>query len=188
MSDLVKAVEISGIIFVVVMITQYGTRHFNFHRIALPFLSVAGFGYAYLNEAPISSSSIVFYLAGAAIGSVFAVLAYATTAMWRDGDTGKLMTRSGPAFVAVWLTAMAARIGFVWATSNVPAFRQSVGEHMTAMHLTTDMIAPFFVIWALTMVIGRIIGLLVHSRTVRTEIAVDPTAFAEGSAPRSTVV
>ncbi|GAA1459342.1 hypothetical protein [Williamsia maris] len=169
MSDLTQAVEISGGIFALMMATQYGTRHFGWHKIALPVLAVSGFGYSYLKDAPTDHSSVMLYLVGAAIGLVFGVLAYASTAMWADRTTGSIMTRCGAAFVAVWLVAMVARIGFVWAVSDIPAFQTWVGEHMMSMHLTTEAIAPFFVIWALTMVAGRLAGLVARSRALRTQ-------------------
>ncbi len=171
MSDLTQAVEISGGIFALMMATQYGTRHFGWHKIALPILAVSGFGYSYLKDAPTDHNSVLLYLVGAVIGIVFGALAYASTAMWSDRTTGQIMTRCGGAFVAVWLVAMVARIGFVWAVSDIPTFQNWVGEHMMSMHLTAEAIAPFFVIWALTMVAVRVVGLVSRSRALRTQLA-----------------
>ncbi|MCX6470146.1 MAG: hypothetical protein NTW76_12640 [Corynebacteriales bacterium] len=165
MSDLSQAVEISGGIFALMMATQYGTRHFGLHKIAMPVLAVAGFGYAYLKDAPTDHNSIVLYLVGAGIGAVFGLLAYFATAMWADRSTGKIMTRCTTAFVSVWLVAMAARIGFVWAVSDNASFR-----------LTSDAIAPFFVIWALVMVVGRVIALSSRAARLRSEFRTSPTA------------
>ncbi|GAA2060611.1 hypothetical protein [Williamsia deligens] len=169
MSDLSQAVEISGGIFTMMMATQYGTRHFGLHKIAMPVLAVAGFGYAYLKDAPTDHNSIVLYLVAAAIGAVFALVAHASTAMWADRATGKVMTRCGIAFLGVWLVAMVARIGFVWAVSDVASFRTWVGEHMMSLHLSADAIAPFFVIWALVMVVGRVVALSARAARLRTE-------------------
>ncbi|MGU3291326.1 hypothetical protein [Williamsia sp. M5A3_1d] len=170
MSDLSQAVEISGGIFALMMATQYGTRHLGLHKIAIPVLAVAGFGYAYLKDAPTDHNSIALYAVGGAIGALFALLAYASTAMWADRSTGNVMTRCGIAFVGVWLVAMAARIGFVWAVSDVPSFRTWVGDHMMSMHLTPDAIAPFFVIWALAMVVGRVVALSIRAARLRTDL------------------
>ncbi|MGJ0118563.1 hypothetical protein ACQ7HM_05080 [Williamsia sp. MIQD14] len=176
MSDLSQAVEISGGIFALMMATQYGTSHFGLHKIAMPVLAVGGFGYAYLKDAPTDHNSIVLYLIGAAIGALFALPAYASTAMWADRSTGKVMTRCGIAFLGVWLVAMAARIGFVWAVSDVASFRTWVGEHMMTLHLTGDAIAPFFVIWALVMVVGRVVALSARAARLRSEFRTSTTA------------
>lgn len=181
MSDLTQAVEISGGIFALMMATQYGTRHFGWHKIALPILAVSGFGYSYLKDAPTDHNSVALYLVGAAIGLVFGVLAYASTAMWADRTAGEIMTRCGGAFVAVWLVAMVARIGFVWAVSDIPTFQTWVGEHMMSMHLSTEAIAPFFVIWALTMVAVRVVGLVARSRALRTQF--DASRIAPVTSP-----
>lgn len=176
MSDLSQAVEISGGIFALMMATQYGTRHFGLHKIAMPVLAVAGFGYAYLKDAPTDHNSIVLYLVSAGIGAVFGLLAYFATAMWADRSSGTIMTRCTTTFVSVWLVAMAARIGFVWAVSDNASFRTWVGEHMMSLHLTSDAIAPFFVIWALVMVVGRVIALSTRAARLRSEFRSAPTA------------
>ncbi len=100
------------------------------------------------------------------VGLVFAGFATASTRSWIDASTGKRMTRCGTAFLAVWASAMLMRVAFVWAVSGNAAFRTWVGEQMAHLHLTPEVIAPFFVLWALVMVGGRVAALVL--RTPRT--------------------
>ncbi|MBT0567683.1 hypothetical protein [Williamsia sp. CHRR-6] len=155
MSDLSSAVQISGGIFAVMMATQYGTRSYGRRNIVLPIALAGVFGMAYLKTAPTDHNSMMVYGVALGLGLVFALIAAATTRMFTDRETGSIMTRCGLGFVAVWAVAVAARIGFVWATTDITAFRQWFGEHLMSLQLSPAVIAPFFVIWALSMVLGR---------------------------------
>lgn len=77
------------------------------------------------------------------------------------------MTRCGVAFLGVWALAMVMRVAFVWAVTDVDPFRTWVGQQMASLNLTPAVIAPFFVIWALVMVGGRVAALIVLSPRAR---------------------
>jgi len=162
MSDFMTALVISGSIFAVMMASQLGRREYTWHKVLTPVLSVAGFGYAYLRNIPTGGSSIWLYAVGIAIGAVFAVLATVSTGVERDSATGKLFTTTGAAFVATWLVAMALRVGFVWSVDNVGSFRNQVGTFMTGHQIAEASIAPFFVLMALTTVVGRVIAVQIR--------------------------
>lgn len=166
MSDLTQAVVMSGGFFALMLVTQFGTRTLSTHRILASVGIVVGVGFSYLDAAPTDAHSLAAYAVAVGVGLVFAGLATATTRSWIDAATGKRMTRCGTAFLAVWATAMLLRVVFVWAVSDDASFRTWVGEQMASLHLTPAVIAPFFVLWALTMVAGRVTALVV--RTPRT--------------------
>lgn len=169
MSDFMTALVISGGIFALMMATQLGRREYTLHRVLLSVFSVAGFGYAYLRHIPTGGSSIALYVVGIVIGAVFAVLATLGTGIERDTASGKLFTRTGAAFVVTWLVAVALRIGFVWSVENVGSFRNHVGMFMMNHQIGESSVAPFFVLMALTTVIGRVVAVKVRiSRLSRT--------------------
>jgi hypothetical protein len=168
MSDFMQALIISGSIFAVMMVSQLGRREYTWHKVLLPLLSVAGFGYYYLKDAPFGGNATWLYLVGIVIGAVFAVFATVTTGLERGSD-GKVYTSTGSGFVATWLVAVLLRIGFVWGVTNVAGFRDHVGVFMFNHQLTESTIAPFFVLMALTTVIGRVVALKI--RTNRLAVA-----------------
>ena len=176
MSDFVQALVISGSIFAVMMISQYGRREYTWHKVLIPVVSVTAFGWAYLRDMPTSGNAIWLYLVAVVIGGVFAVLATVTTGMDRDA-TGKIHTSTGTGFVITWLVAMALRIGFVWAVTNIGTFRQQVGQFMFDHQLVEATIAPFFVLMALTTVLGRVVALKV--RAARLTQPVTPALTVE---------
>jgi hypothetical protein len=167
MSDLTQAIVMSGGFFALMLITQFGTRTLSMHRILMSLGVVAGVGFAYLEKAPSDAHSLAAYAVAIGVGLVFAGLATASTRSWIDASTGKRMTQCGIAFLAVWALAMLARVAFVWAVTDVDPFRTWVGEQMASLHLTPAVIAPFFVIWALVMVGGRVAALIVRTPRAR---------------------
>jgi hypothetical protein len=60
------------------------------------------------------------------------------------------------------------RLGFIWAIENVGWAREQFGTFMFGHQISLDVIAPFFVIWALTMVIALVAG---RAATLRREAA-----------------
>lgn len=171
MSDFVQALVISGSIFAVMMWTQLGRREYSAHKVLIPVVSVAVFGYAYLRHAPTATQDLRLYGVGIAIGLVFAVLATRSTAVERDITTGKVMTRTGAAFVATWLVAVAIRVGFVWSVENVDVVRNHVGTFMMGHQILETAIPPFFVLMALTTVIARVIAVRVRANRVAPLVA-----------------
>jgi hypothetical protein len=178
MSEFMTALVISGSIFALMMATQLGRREYTWHKVLMPVLSVAGFGYAYLRDVPTGGSSIALYVVGIAIGAVFAVLATLSTGIERDTATGKLFTRTGAAFVITWLVAMALRVGFVWSVDNVGSFRNQVGIFMMNHQIVESSIAPFFVLMALTTVIGRVVAVKIRMNRLSKTIEIVPAQIA----------
>jgi len=159
MSDLAQAALISGGIFVAVMLRGYGHRKFDRAAMLFPVAMVAGFGYVYLRNMPMGSADWVVYVIAVAIGLVFGGAATAVTGLVRDRSTGIVHTVTGPAFAAIWASAVVLRLAFVWAITDWPWARNHIGEYMIGHHISFDAIAPFFLLWALTMVVSRLVAL-----------------------------
>jgi hypothetical protein len=154
-SPLQQSLLISGSIFAVVMITQYGRRAYTLHALIRPLLMCAGFGYFYVKGAPTSTADVVVYAVGAGIGVVFGVVSYLLTRVERE-PSGAVKTVTGYGFVGVWLLAVAVRITFIALSEHNATFRRHLGQFMVGHGIIEDAIAPFFVLMALAMVISRI--------------------------------
>ena len=162
MSDFMQSLVISGSIFAVMMLSQLGRREYTWHKVLFPLLSVAGFGYYYLKDATFAGNATWLYLVGIVIGAVFAVFTTATTRLERGTD-GKIYTTTGAGFVLSWLVAVVLRVGFVWGVTYLAEFREHVGIFMMNHQLLESTIAPFFVLMALTTVVGRVVALKVRT-------------------------
>ncbi len=178
MSDFVTSLVISGSIFAVMMLSQFGRRDYTWHKVLYPLVSVGIFGYSYLKDLPTVGNAVWLYVAGVVIGLAFAFWATVTTGVERDAASGKLYTRTGAGFVAAWLVAMALRIAFVYAAENVPSFREQIGAFMMNHQIVEGSIAPFFVLMALTTVVTRIAAIRIRmnrlGRTATPASALQP--------------
>lgn len=165
MSELAQAALISGSIFLVMMVMQFGRRSYTKAALLRPLIMVGVFGVIYLKDAPLQNTAeILTYVAALALGLAFGLAAAAVTKVDRDPNTGKAFTISRWGFVAIWGAAMLARLAFVWAVTDLPWARDHFGEFMITHQISFDAIAPFFVLWALTMVIARVVVLQVRIR------------------------
>jgi membrane protein CcdC involved in cytochrome C biogenesis len=178
MSDLAQAALIGGGIFVVVMLSQLGRRQHSLKGLVRPLVTVAAFGFFYLRDAPTAThGEWSLYAIGVALGLVFGAIAVATTRMELDTSTGKVMTTCGAGFVATWLVALAARLVFIWSATNVPAVHDRVGELMLSHQVEVSALPPFFVLWALTMVVSRVAVVQVRAhRLAAGAVATTPVA------------
>jgi hypothetical protein len=111
-SDFMTALVISGSIFALMILTQFGRREYTLHRVLLSVLLVAGFGYAYLRD--------------------------------------------------------------------VGSFRNQVGIFMMNHQIVESSIAPFFVLRALTTVIGRVVAVKIRISRLGRTAAVAPIAGPVG--------
>lgn len=182
MSDLVQAAVIGGSIFVAVMASQLGRRDLSWHKVVYPLISVGAFGWFYLEDAPTAThGEWSLYAIGIALGLVFGAVATLTTRMELDTVTGKVMTTCGLGFLVTWLVALAARLAFIWSANHVSSVHTEVGELMVRHQVEVSALAPFFVLWALTMVVSRIAVVLLRARRLRAVapvVAAAPVAVA----------
>ena len=155
MSPLQQSILISGSIFALVMLTQYGRRAYNLHSLIRPLLMSAGFGYFYVKGAPTSTADIVVYAVGAGIGVALGVVSYLLTRVERE-PSGVVKTVTGYGFVGVWLLAVAVRITFIALAEHNATFRLHLGTFMAGHGIVEAAIAPFFVLMALAMVLSRV--------------------------------
>ena len=169
MSEFVTALVISGSIFAVVMLSQFGRRTYSLRKLLIPVVSVGVFGYSYLHDLPTVGNAVWLYAVGVIIGLLFGAWASVTTGIEKDTATGTLYTRTGAGFVIAWLTAVVLRVAFVLAVDQVSSFRDQVGTFLMDHQLVEGAIAPFFVLMALTTVVSRIAVIAVRmNRLTRT--------------------
>lgn len=177
MNPLLEALLMAGGIFAAMMLTQYGRRKFGPTSLARPLLITAALGGTYLTTMPFSGvGNLLTYLAGLAVGVGFGIAAAASTKVDRDPATGAIYTVCGRGFLMVWLVAMCLRLAFVWAVTDLPAVREHFGMFLVNAGISVDAIAPFFIIWAIAMVLTRVSSVVLRSRALQNQ---QPTGTRE---------
>lgn len=137
-----------------------------------PLVSVGIFGFSYLKDVPPNSAGEwAVYGTAVALGLVFGAIATLTTTVERDATTGKIMTIGGTGFLITWRVAVVARLLFIWSVENVGTLHDHFGLFMMNNRIEEKAIAPFYVIWALTMVVSRIVAIQLRARNLGTATA-----------------
>lgn len=155
MSDFQQALLISGGIATLVLVTNLGTRVFERKALIRTMVICGVVGYSYLRNIPTDAHDLLAYAAAGVLAIAFGGAAIAfTTIHWSDVRQ-RVVTRCGVGFLAVWLLAVALRLGFIWQVEHDPGFRTWFGLFMMSHQIHPAAIAPFFVIWALGMVAIR---------------------------------
>ncbi|NNG36373.1 hypothetical protein [Nakamurella aerolata] len=172
MSPLAESALISGAIFAFSMLRGYGTRAFTAGTVAMPVVLCLVFGVLYLKDAPAAGADLVLYAVALGLGLAFGLAGAAFTTVFgaRGSDTGgaggtrgagsaggagepAVYTHAGAAFAATWFVGLSARIVIVWAMTDVPGIRTTVGEFLFTHGIDPNTALPaFFVLWAITMV------------------------------------
>lgn len=89
----------------------------------------------------------------------------------RSGDPeGVIFTICRTGFLAISAIVVLARLIFIWAVTDVSWAHEHFGMFLMSQRIEIAAIAPFFVIWALTMVAVRIVavGIRIASLTSQT--------------------
>lgn len=173
-----QAILTSSVILAYVLITQYGRRKLSWHRWLPAVILIPVAAVAYLSRAPTQRYDIYAYFAAVAAGCLCGALAAAVTSVERDQQTGRLYTRSGPAFAAVWAIVLGTRVAFIWALQDVPWFTRTAGTFIRDHQIGRSAIAAAFVLMAAAMY-----GLRFAVIAVRARQAPRASAGRPGSQP-----
>lgn len=165
MSD---ALIFSGIFLALVLATQVGRRRHNVLLAVAPFVSCAVIGTLVIvtGSHTYTSGDILAGVLGSAVGISVGVALTAAMAVYRRTDTGKLYTRAGWGYLAIWLAVLCTRVAFIWLLQNVPSFGRVTADFLVRNDLTSDGVALFFLLMALAMVLTREVGVLVRAARI----------------------
>jgi hypothetical protein len=137
-----------------VIATQVGTRRLTLRRLLLPFLAVAIVGYHYLHSVPTAGGDLNFEIGLSIAGALCGVLAASLMDVERDERTGRIMTRAGVTYAALWAIVFGGRLAFAWAAPNLWSHQVM---QFSIQHAITGSAAwtAAFVLMALSMVVAR---------------------------------
>lgn len=152
---MLTALITSGSIFAYVMLMQLGRRRFRWHSwlpaaAAIPIVIVV-----FVRKSPTQAADLAVYGMAAIVGICLGMLAAGTTRVERD-QRNRLITRCGAAFALVWFIALGARVGFVWALSDVPGAGRLFTTFLATHRLTLAVIAPAWILISVAMYLVRI--------------------------------
>ncbi len=137
-----------------IIATQIGTHRLTIRRLLLPLLAAGVVAYHYVHSIPTAGGDLDFEISLSLAGALFGILAASLMSVERDQRTGRLMTRAGFAYAALWVIVFGGRLAFAWGASNLwgrQVMQFSVQHSITGSAAWT----AAFILMALSMVVAR---------------------------------
>ncbi|MEV7554651.1 hypothetical protein AB0N89_33960 [Amycolatopsis sp. NPDC089917] len=163
------ALIVGAIFLIIVLITQIGVRPHNLFLAAMPFVTSVVMGYLVLGLGShrYASGDPGIAAAGVAIGVFFGLCLNRAMTLYRDPHrNGRLYTRGGAVYLAIWLFVLVGRIAFIAALEHSPSFAVSFGRLLDRLDGSPDGVGAFFLLMALAMSVTREIALLSRARRI----------------------
>ena len=143
-----------------VIVTQLGRRQLSLRRLALPLAAVVLVAFDYLHSVPTVGGDLDFEIGLTLAGALCGVLAGYLMTVERDLQSGRIMTRAGIAYAALWVIVFGGRLAFAWGATHL--WSHQIGQ-FSVQHAITGSAAwtAAFVLMALSMVVARtaVVGL-----------------------------
>src|SRR5215469_2086453 len=144
-------------LFVAILATQLGTRHPTLDRLLLPVVIVGGIGFKYLRALPSGSTAHLLELGGVAAGVAFGLASIPLFKVGKDA-AGRLVTRSGVAYGALWISALVGRLAFAYGSTHW--FHGALVSFSIANRVAPATYGSAFVLMVLTMIAIRTAAVL----------------------------
>ncbi|MER7468547.1 hypothetical protein [Streptomyces sp. NPDC097981] len=165
MSPFLTALIASGVILIIILSTDLGTRQITNMRLLRSIIAIAIVIALFVHTLPLDGNDPWLQLAGIGAGVICGLIA-ATLLPAHRGSDGEVYTRGGIAYAIVWTLMSASRVLFAygsehWFTQDVILF--SIENKLSGQ----DVYSNAFVFMALAMVLTRTAVLLVRRRRLR---------------------
>ena len=163
-------------LFVAILATQLGTRRPDLKRLILPVAIVGGVGTKYLEHLPTGTWPHLLEVGGVVAGLVFGLASIGFIKVGKDSQDGRVVTQSGWAYAATWLTALALRLGFAYGSTHW--FTHALGQFSMTHHIPGATYGTAFVLMVLTMIVVRTAGVLIRGTSAGAHIPPGSLRFA----------
>lgn len=177
MSPFLTALIASGVILIIILSTDLGTRQITNMRLLRSIIAIAIVIALFVHTLPLDGNDPWLQLAGIGTGVICGLIA-ATLLPAHRGSDGEVYTRGGIAYAIVWSLMSASRVLFAygsehWFTQDVILF--SIENKLSGQ----DVYSNAFVFMALAMVLTRTAVLLVRRRRLRGTEASTTDSFVD---------
>jgi hypothetical protein len=151
-------------LFVVILATQLGRREPDAKRLIMPLVLVGAVGFKYVHHLPSGSVSHLLELGGVLVGVAFGLASIVLMKVERNPENGKLVTKAGWGYAAVWTAALAGRLAFAYGSTHW--FEGSLAGFSMAHHVPGATYGAAFVLMVVAMIAVRTIAIVVRANKV----------------------
>ena len=172
---LTKALIVNGLILFAVLEADLGpARKVSRFRLLRPLLLSASIVPLFLEAVATHGTGLALEIAGGVAGVLLGLAAARMMTVRREPGTGRIVTRAGAAYAALWIAVIAARSCF--SVGAVHWFSHPLATWMTNHQVTGAAITDTLIIMAVAMTLARTIGLGVRANETRRHAPVAPVA------------
>jgi len=133
--------------------TDLGRREINRGRLLRPAIVASIIVPMYLKHPATGGSGLALELTLAGLGLVLGLAAAALLPTRRESGSGRVYTRGGVGYAALWTGVVGARLAFSYGAQHW--FSESLGRWMYQHSVTADALTDALVLMAIAMLLGR---------------------------------
>jgi hypothetical protein len=170
---LTNALIINGLVLVAVLEADLGpARKLSRMRLLRPLLMSASIVPLFLEAIATHGTGLALEIGGGVAGGLLGLGAASLISIRRQPDTGRLVTRSGGAYAALWIAVIAARSCF--SIGAIHWFNHPLTTWMANHQVTGAAITDTLIIMAVAMTLARTLSLALRAGQFRGGAALAP--------------
>ncbi len=172
---LTKALIVNALVLFAVLEADLGpARKVSRFRLLRPLLMTASIVPMFLVAIATHGTGLALEIGGGVAGALLGLTAARLLTVRREPATGRVVTRAGAAYAALWIAVIAARSCF--SVGAVHWFNHPLATWMTNHQVTGAAITDTLIIMAVAMTLARTLGLAIRANQSRRNIQVDLVA------------
>jgi hypothetical protein len=170
---LTSALIINGLVLLAVLESDLGpSRKLSRFRLLRPLLLSVTIVPMFLQAIATHGTGLALEIGGGVAGVLFGLTAVTMMSVRREPATGRLVTRAGAAYAALWIAVIAARSCF--SIGAVHWFNHSLATWMIDHQVTSAAITDTLIVMAVAMTLARTLGLAVRANQIRGHVLIAP--------------
>jgi hypothetical protein len=172
---LTNALIINGLVLFAVLESDLGpARKLSRLRLLRPLLLSASIVPMFLQAIATHGTGLALEIGGGVAGVLLGAAAAGLISIRSQSTTGRLVTRAGAAYAALWTAVIAARSCF--SIGAVHWFNHPLATWMVNHQVTSAAITDTLIIMAVAMTLARTLSLTVRVNQIRRHVAIVPIA------------
>jgi hypothetical protein len=172
---LTNALIVNGLVLFAVLEADLGpARKLGRFRILRPLLLSAAIVPMFLEAVATHGAGLALEIGGGVAGVLLGLTAASLISVRREPARGRVVTRAGAAYAALWIAVIAARSCF--SIGAIHWFNQPLATWMANHQVSGAAITDTLIIMAVAMTLARTLGLAVRANQMRRHVTIAPVA------------